>query len=265
MIRIFTFNIPISSDINQIDAGIDEGALATMLVKYTSNNLLRSGSEESQKILRTFLTSMVSKGRRFSSLLYFAHSLLCSDILRIPAPRGADGRMASIIGIRACSVNDALLKLYPRFFALENLDEMLPLTQQSFAYGTVFIVHTNNSIYIWVSPATSSETLQSVCKVLEKEFGRPITPIETEIIKTWDYSIEIIKLAIAESISSGIFYIKYIDKILYHWKRANVRTVTEAKNYSQRFRQRKGEEKNKSDSKPSKWDEVRKKVRGEQL
>ena len=109
------------------------------------------------------------------------------------------------------------------------------------------------------------ETLQSVCKVLEKEFGRPITPIETEIIKTWDYSIEIIKLAIAESISNGIFYIKYIDKILYHWKRANVRTVAEAKNYSQRFRQRKGEEKNKSDSKPSKWDEVRKKVRGEQL
>lgn len=109
------------------------------------------------------------------------------------------------------------------------------------------------------------ETLQSVCKVLEKEFGRPITPIETEIIKTWDYSIEIIKLAIAESISNGIFYIKYIDKILYHWKRANVRTVAEAKNYSQRFRQRKGEDKNKSDSKPSKWDEVRKKVRGEQL
>ena len=109
------------------------------------------------------------------------------------------------------------------------------------------------------------ETLQSVCKVLEKEFGRPITPIETEIIKTWDYSIEIIKLAIAESISNGIFYIKYIDKILWHWKRANVRTVAEAKNYSQRFRQRKGEEKNKSDSKPSKWDEVRKKVRGEQL
>lgn len=109
------------------------------------------------------------------------------------------------------------------------------------------------------------ETLQSVCKVLEKEFGRPITPIETEIIKTWDYSIEIIKLAIAESISNGIFYIKYIDKILYHWKRANVRTVAEAKNYSQRFRQRKDEEKNKSDSKPSKWDEVRKKVRGEQL
>ena len=109
------------------------------------------------------------------------------------------------------------------------------------------------------------ETLKSVCNVLEKEFGRPITPIETEIIKTWDYSIEIIKLAIAESISNGIFYIKYIDKILWHWKRANVRTVAEAKNYSQRFRQRKGEEKNKSDSKPSKWDEVRKKVRGEQL
>ena len=117
-----------------------------------------------------------------------------------------------------------------------------------------------------VSNEMSVEKLQSVCKVLEKEFGRPITPIEIEIIKTWDYSIEIIKLAIAESISNGIFYIKYIDKILYHWKRANVRTVAEAKNYSQRFRQSKGENKNKNENKkPSKWDEVRRKVRGEQL
>ena len=115
-----------------------------------------------------------------------------------------------------------------------------------------------------VSNEMSVEKLQSVCKVLEKEFGRPITPIEIEIIKTWDYSIEIIKLAIAESISNGIFYIKYIDKILYYWKRANVRTVAEAKNYSQKFHQSKGENRNKNETKkPSKWDEVRRKVRGE--
>ena len=162
MIRIFSFNIPVSSDINQISEGIDEGAIATMLVKYASNNLLRSGAEQSQQILRNFLQSMASKGRRFSSLYYFAHSLLCSDILKVQIPRGADGRMATIIGIRACNLNDALLKLYPRFFALENVDEMLPLTQSSFANGTVFIVHTHNSIYIWVSPAASIETLNSV-------------------------------------------------------------------------------------------------------
>ena len=108
------------------------------------------------------------------------------------------------------------------------------------------------------------EILQSVCNILEKEFGRPITPMETEIIKTWDYSMEIIKLAIAESISNGIFYIKYIDKILYYWKRANVRTVAEAKNYSQKFHQSKGKNRNKNETKkPSKWDEVRRKVRGE--
>lgn len=100
-----------------------------------------------------------------------------------------------------------------------------------------------------------------VCEILEKEFGRTITPLELEKIKTWEYPVNVIKLAITESVSNGVFYIKYIDKIIFNWKKANVRTLEEAKKYIEKFRQGKGDnQENGSNQKLSKWDEVRKRV-----
>lgn len=105
-----------------------------------------------------------------------------------------------------------------------------------------------------------TKKLQNVCEILEKEFGRMVTPLETEKIKTWDYPIEVIRLAIAESVSNGIFYIKYIDRIIFNWKKANVRTVEEAKNQIEKFRQGKDEKKDESKKELSKWDKVRLKL-----
>lgn len=105
-----------------------------------------------------------------------------------------------------------------------------------------------------------NDTLLEVCNILQKEFGRLVTPIETEKIKTWDYPVEIIKLAIAEAVTNGVFYIKYIDKIIFNWKKANVRTVAEAQKYIENFRQGKGEGEKESQN-LSKWDEARKRVR----
>lgn len=99
-----------------------------------------------------------------------------------------------------------------------------------------------------------------VCEILEKEFGRTITPLELEKIKTWDYPVDIIKLAIAEAVTNGVFYIKYIDRIIYNWHKANVRTSEEAQKYIEKFRQGKGDNQNNDSEKLSKWDEVRKRV-----
>lgn len=108
-----------------------------------------------------------------------------------------------------------------------------------------------------------NETLSEVCSILQKEFGRLITPMEIEAIKKWEYPVDVIKLAVAESVSNGVFYIKYIDRILFNWKKANVRTAAEARIYIERFRQGKGKNVQSTvanDKKPSRWDEVRKRV-----
>ena len=162
MIRIFTFRLPICSDPRTIATGVDEAALATILLKYTASNLLRGGPTEAAGDIKKRISTMVSKGTPLVSLPYIMHSLLSSDIVKVPAPRGPDGRMATIIAIRACNVIETLLKLYPRFFSIEDPTQMLPLSQASFNNGTVFFFHTHKRVYIWANSNANPELLQDL-------------------------------------------------------------------------------------------------------
>ncbi len=91
----------------------------------------------------------------------------------------------------------------------------------------------NNSNNILEQPT------ENIFEIIEKEFGRLLSPLEIEMIRSWDYPIEILKLAVQEASTSGQFVIKYIDKILYNWSKANVRTVEDARRYIDNFRNRK--------------------------
>ncbi len=84
----------------------------------------------------------------------------------------------------------------------------------------------------------SDEIFLQIFPVIEKEFGRMISPIEIEMIKTWDYSFDILKLALSEAVTKGQFSMKYIDRIIYNWKKANVRTIAEARKYIDNFNNR---------------------------
>ncbi len=56
--------------------------------------------------------------------------------------------------------------------------------------------------------------------IIEKEFGRTLSPIEYEIIKAWlenNMDKSLIKEAIKEAVMSGVSNLRYIDKILYEW------------------------------------------------
>ncbi len=67
-----------------------------------------------------------------------------------------------------------------------------------------------------------------VFELIEKEFGRTLGPIEIEIIKAWlesNMSEELIKEAIKEAVLNGVSSLRYIDKILYEWSKAGIKTV----------------------------------------
>lgn len=67
-----------------------------------------------------------------------------------------------------------------------------------------------------------------IYQLIEKEFGRTITPIETEIITAWlqsNFSEDLIKEAVKDAIFHGVTNLKYIDKILYAWKNKGINTV----------------------------------------
>ena len=63
---------------------------------------------------------------------------------------------------------------------------------------------------------------ENIYAIIEQEFGRTLSPIECETIKSWlDNKIEeqMIKDALKEAVLNGVTNLKYIDKILYEWKR----------------------------------------------
>ncbi len=85
----------------------------------------------------------------------------------------------------------------------------------------------------------------NIYEIIEKEFGRTLSPIEYEIIKAWldnDYSEELIKEAIKEATFSGVSNLRYIDKILYEWNRVGVKTVKDVEARRKKRAQRKDEE-----------------------
>lgn len=75
-----------------------------------------------------------------------------------------------------------------------------------------------------------------IFSIFENEFGRTISPVECEIIKGWiddNFSHELIMEALKEAIYNGVTSLRYIEKILYDWRKKgykNKKDIMEAKN-----------------------------------
>jgi DNA replication protein len=62
----------------------------------------------------------------------------------------------------------------------------------------------------------------------EKEFARPISSMEYEIIRAWiekGFSEELILGALKEAVYNGVNNLRYIDKILYEWQRKGFKSM----------------------------------------
>lgn len=76
--------------------------------------------------------------------------------------------------------------------------------------------------------------------IFEQEFGRPLTPMEVDMINGWldqdQYPKPLILTALKEAVFAGKINFRYIDRILLDWNRNNIHTVEQAKEYTQKFR-----------------------------
>ena len=77
---------------------------------------------------------------------------------------------------------------------------------------------------------TSKSSSSNIFEIVEREFGRTLSPIEYEIIKAWldgGMNEELIKEAIKEATFNGVSNLRYIDKILYEWGKLGIKTVAD--------------------------------------
>ncbi|MCA1054605.1 DnaD domain-containing protein [Rossellomorea aquimaris] len=86
----------------------------------------------------------------------------------------------------------------------------------------------------------SMEEEADIYSVFEQEFGRPLSPLECETLAMWldqdEHNSTIIKAALREAVISGKLNFRYIDRILFEWKKNGVKTIEDARNQSQKFR-----------------------------
>ena len=77
-----------------------------------------------------------------------------------------------------------------------------------------------------------------IFSIFESEFGRTISSMECQIIKGWiddNFSHELIMEGLKEAIYNGVTSLRYIEKILYDWRKKgykNKKDVMDAKNKS---------------------------------
>ena len=87
---------------------------------------------------------------------------------------------------------------------------------------------------------------KNIFELFEKEFARPLTPMEFEFINAWINSgmnEDLIKEALKEATYNGVSNLRYIDKIIYEWNKKGYKTVEDVIN--NRYKK---EEKNSSDN-----------------
>ena len=79
-----------------------------------------------------------------------------------------------------------------------------------------------------------------IFSLFEQEFGRFLSPMECESITMWldedGHSVEIIRAALKEAVLAQKISLRYIDRILFEWKKKNVKTMSDVERQTKSFR-----------------------------
>ena len=79
-----------------------------------------------------------------------------------------------------------------------------------------------NKLALLIINEKTEESTTTIYDEFEKEFGRPLSPMEYEIIGAWIESgikEDLIRDALKEAIYNGVTNLRYIDKIVYEWQK----------------------------------------------
>lgn len=84
-----------------------------------------------------------------------------------------------------------------------------------------------NKLALSMMEEKSEKNEANIFDKFEKEFARTLSPMEYEIIGAWfedGFNEETINLALKEAVYNGVNNLRYIDKILYEWKKKGIKT-----------------------------------------
>src|SRR5690606_7359606 len=78
-----------------------------------------------------------------------------------------------------------------------------------------------------------------IFSIFEQEFGRLLSPMEIETISMWldtdNHSPALIKAALKEAVLAGKISLRYIDRILFEWKKKNITSIKQVEKHAEQF------------------------------
>lgn len=100
----------------------------------------------------------------------------------------------------------------------------------------------NKLAFLIVNSDEKKKENQNIYDRFEKEMGRPLSPIEFEIINGWQaskISDELILLALKEAVYNGALSLRYIDRILFDWSKKGIKTKADVMKHKQKHQTKK--------------------------
>lgn len=95
----------------------------------------------------------------------------------------------------------------------------------------------------------------SIYDFIEKNFGRTLSPVEYEEISNWQYN-ELTRYAIKQAVLNGKYNIKYISRILENYKNNGIKSVQEAQQEEENFKNKKNTRKTSYRQTPEEFDAI---------
>ena len=127
---------------------------------------------------------------------------------------------------------DAIMESYTKLLAIN----LIEVTMKKDGNGLVREVINLDNIIKNITSDITREHKQSektnLFSLFEREFVRPLSPREYEIINEWirsGISEELISEALKEAIFNGVKSLRYIDKILISWKDKGYKSASDVK------------------------------------
>ncbi|MDQ0427565.1 DNA replication protein [Planomicrobium stackebrandtii] len=89
---------------------------------------------------------------------------------------------------------------------------------------------------------TQKDLEGEIFQLFEQEFGRFLSPMEIETISMWmdqdGHTPDVIRMALKEAVISQKISLRYVDRILFEWKKKNIKTSTQVTKHASSFREK---------------------------
>lgn len=123
-------------------------------------------------------------------------------------------------------ITPSLLLNYSSLTNKEMDDVLDQLLKKKWIYNQSGTIRMNKFVDRLLVEDKPVQNEMNLIEVFEEQFGRPLTPMELEIIKEWvsnGFAEDMILKALKEAVKSQVLTLRYIDGILNNWQRNGIK------------------------------------------